>query len=290
MINATARDLITHLRFPFSLFLLPVFLFAWAHAGASLEQAWPLLLILHLLVYPSSNGFNSFMDRDEGSIGGIEQPTPVPTQMRWLSVMMDVAALLGCYLAYDFTTTCMLCAYILASRLYSHRSIRIKRLPIVGFIWVVIFQGAFVFALVLRAFDEITWQATTVVAAFICSSIIAASYPLTQIYQHHQDLKDGVKTFSWWLGIRGTMVWSICTFAVFNIAVLIYLWLSDRTLWLMVPLLVATAPAGMHLASWTQKVWRSPSEASYRMAMKMSVMGSVGLNLFFAFLLIYDRL
>ena len=69
------KSTIQLLRFPFSFFLLPVYLFAlsqvpsphWGHALL-------IFFILHLLVYPASNGYNSYMDRDESSIGGIKQP------------------------------------------------------------------------------------------------------------------------------------------------------------------------------------------------------------------------
>jgi 1,4-dihydroxy-2-naphthoate octaprenyltransferase len=75
MIKASTLQL---LRFPFSLFLAPVFFFAlsqvenihWLHCSL-------VFFILHLLVYPASNGYNSYMDRDETAIGGIAvlQPT-----------------------------------------------------------------------------------------------------------------------------------------------------------------------------------------------------------------------
>ena len=41
-----------------------------------------------------SNGYNSYMDRDTGSIGGLEKP-PLPSQsLFYLSIIMDILAIL----------------------------------------------------------------------------------------------------------------------------------------------------------------------------------------------------
>lgn len=66
-----------HLRIPFSFFLMPVFLFA---VSISPEPAlWRTVLVFfitHFLLYPASNGFNSYYDKDENSIGALEKPPP----------------------------------------------------------------------------------------------------------------------------------------------------------------------------------------------------------------------
>ena len=41
---------------------------------ADIANAALIFVILHILVYPASNGYNSYMDRDEGSIGGLKNP------------------------------------------------------------------------------------------------------------------------------------------------------------------------------------------------------------------------
>ena len=70
------RSTIQLLRFHFSFFLMPVYWFALSQVvRPNAGRALLIFLILHLLIYPSSNGFNSYMDRDEGSIGGLKSPT-----------------------------------------------------------------------------------------------------------------------------------------------------------------------------------------------------------------------
>ena len=72
------KDTVKHLRLPFSLYLMPVFLFALSQADSI---NWPAtllsFLILHVLIFPSSNGYNSYQDRDETSIGGLKYPPKV---------------------------------------------------------------------------------------------------------------------------------------------------------------------------------------------------------------------
>src|SRR5215211_5041322 len=81
------------LRFHFSVFLLPVYLFALSQVP---QIDWPgallVFIILHVLVYPSSNGYNSYMDRDTGPIGGVEKPLQPTGQLFHASVIMDVVA------------------------------------------------------------------------------------------------------------------------------------------------------------------------------------------------------
>ena len=47
-----------------------------------------------------------------------------------------------------------------------------------------------------------------VIAMMASSLLIGGFYPLTQIYQHEEDIKDGVKTISYKLGYRGTFIFT----------------------------------------------------------------------------------
>lgn len=72
------KNTVKHLRIPFSYHLMPVFLFALSQAlDVDLLNACIAFLILHLLIYPSSNGYNSYQDKDETSIGGLKNPPKV---------------------------------------------------------------------------------------------------------------------------------------------------------------------------------------------------------------------
>ena len=133
------------LRFHFSFFLLPIYLFALSQLP---QIHWSrtilLFFILHLLVYPSSNGYNSYMDKDETPIGGLAAPLQPTKQLFYVSIVMDIIAL-GVSLFISWITTLCILFYITASRIYSYRGIRLKKYPVLGFLTVFIFQGGLIF-------------------------------------------------------------------------------------------------------------------------------------------------
>lgn len=107
------------LRLPFSAFLLPVFLLAWSQAEAAPpERAVSLALIWHLLVYPASNGYNSWIDRDTEAIGGLAAPPPPPAQLPWVCGLLDLVAV-GWAFFLGREVGLGVLGFILASRAYS---------------------------------------------------------------------------------------------------------------------------------------------------------------------------
>ena len=140
------KSTIILLRIPFSLLLMPIFLLALSQALVINIQTtiWS-YIIIHLFIYPASNGYNSYIDRDENSIGGLEKP-PLPTkQLFYVTLFLDVIAIILSLVFVNIFFTSSLLLYILASRAYSSKQIRLKKYPIVGFLIVVIFQGGFTF-------------------------------------------------------------------------------------------------------------------------------------------------
>ncbi|HEV7382451.1 MAG TPA: UbiA family prenyltransferase, partial [Dyadobacter sp.] len=205
------RNTIKLLRFPFFFFLMPLFLFAVSQVKTiQFPQVIIAFLIIHFLVYPASNGYNSYVDRDEGSIGGLEKP-PMPTRsLFYLTGLMDVSAIVLAAAFINFPFALCLLIYIAASRAYSSRSIRLKKYPVAGFLTVAVFQGAFTFYMSYLAISgqELTLTQPHIYLLLGCSFQIAGAYPLTQIYQHEADLKDGVVTLSYRLGYRGTFIFT----------------------------------------------------------------------------------
>ena len=65
-----SNSTLKHLRITFSFNLLPIFLFAVAITPQSINWIETLVLFVcwHLLIYPASNGFNSYFDKDKESI------------------------------------------------------------------------------------------------------------------------------------------------------------------------------------------------------------------------------
>jgi 1,4-dihydroxy-2-naphthoate octaprenyltransferase len=273
------------LRFHFSLFLMPVYWFALSLCpNIQLNDALLIGFILHVLVYPASNGYNSYMDRDTGSIGGIEHPLPPSKQLYFVTLAMDLmAVLLSLWISTIFAIGILL--YILASRAYSYRGIRIKKYPIWGFLLVMILQGAVTFFLVLHGASadktmSIPWQGMAA-----ASLLIGSFYPLSQIYQHQQDREDGVTTISYLLGYRATFYFSALLFAAANLLLWILLSNQGKVSCFFI-LQLFLLPVTVYFLWWFFKVFRNIKAASYRNTLYMNIIASICCNAGFIFLLI----
>jgi 1,4-dihydroxy-2-naphthoate polyprenyltransferase len=283
-----SRSTIQLLRFQFSFFLMPVFWFALSQSvQPDPGRALLVFIILHLLIYPSSNGFNSFMDRDEGSIGGIKSPLPPTRQLLYMSLAMDsLALILSLFISIYFTLSAGI--YILASRAYSARSVRLKKYPLISYITVVICQGALVFFMVYHGSHRFLSLRVPVLGMISASLLIGGSYPLTQIYQHEADAKDGVNTISAKLGIRGTFIFCGIVYTIAFFVMSFYFMLSLELKEFLV-LTTCMFPILVYFIRWAKWVWRNPSLADFRHTMQMNLISSFFTNLaFFVVLLMHS--
>lgn len=273
------------LRFHFSFFLLPVYLFAVGQVPhIDIPDTLLIFVILHFLVYPSSNGYNSFMDRDEGSIGGIENPLPPTRQLFYVSVGMDIIALLMSYWISIYFFMGIL-AYILASRAYSYRGIRLKKYPWLGYFTVVFFQGAVTFFIVYHGCSSDKTLAVPIIPLVSASLLMGSFYPLTQIYQHAADLKDGVKTISYLLGIKGTFIFTAIVYCL-AMGSLAYYFRQTGHLRNFILLATLLLPVLVYFMRWAFIVWKDPSKADFKNTMRMNVLASCCSNAAFLTLLI----
>jgi 1,4-dihydroxy-2-naphthoate polyprenyltransferase len=281
------RSTIQLLRFHFSFFLLPVYLFAVSQVPhVQVTNAILVFFILHVLVYPASNGYNSYMDRDEGPIGGLKDPMQPTRQLFYVTIAMDIAAVL-LSLFIDIPFACGVLLYILASRAYSWRKIRLKQFPVIGFLTVFFFQGAFTFFI---SYHGVSGGATldSWIKPLIASLLIGALYPLTQVYQHEDDAKDGVITISMLVGKRGSFVFSA---ALFILSAFLF-WLLFRNNGqekIFYIYLLTTFPIVCYFLYWAIRVWKNENEANFRNSLLMSMVATVFTSIFFILLIILNH-
>jgi 1,4-dihydroxy-2-naphthoate octaprenyltransferase len=280
------KDTVKLLRFPFSIFLLPVSLFSFFYIHPAINHQFILVIaIWHLLVFPSSNGYNSYNDRDEGPIGGLSSP-PKPTKLLLqLSTIMDSAAI-ALSLLINVYFTLFVAGYIIASRLYSNRSIRLKKFPVIGFLVVFVFQGAWIFCANIFALSSTNLfsNQSVLFSAIASSFFIATIYPLTQIYQHESDATDGVKTLSMLLGIRGTFLFSAIMFGIANAFVYLSFHKNEiNNFWLFNIIML---PSTVYFLSWAFRSFKNVAQVNFKNTMIMLVMSSLLNNLFFVILLL----
>jgi len=282
------RSTIQLLRFHFSFFLLPVYLFALSQLPViNWVKAVLIFFILHLLVYPSSNGYNSYMDKDETPIGGLVAPLQPTRQLFYVSLCMDgLAIVASLFISAAFTLGILL--YILASRAYSFRGIRLKRFPIAGFLTVFIFQGAVVFFISYHGAAVQQTLHVPLLSCIIASLLIGALYPLTQIYQHEEDRKDGVITISYRLGKRGTFVFSMLLFLAAT-GLLYWSFYEQEHIRQFYLFMVMLLPVVLFFLFWMRKVWAAPEAANFKNSLCMNMLSTLCTTAFFITLIILNH-
>ena len=276
------------LRLPFSIFLSPIYFFALSQVpGIDWARAILIFFILHFVVYPASNGYNSYMDRDTGSIGGLQKPPPPSRQLYITTIVLDVAAILFGFLITPLFGLLMP-LYIGASKAYSYRGIRLKQYPVIGYLTVIIFQGAFTFWLVYYGSQRIPelsfpWEGMT-----ICALLIGGFYPLTQIYQHQQDFEDGVVTISYKLGYTGTFIFcAVLYFFAWLFMAQFFITTNRGNEFLLVSIFFV--PIVVYFIKWFLAVKKDSREANFKNTMQMNWLAATCTNLAFIILLIANQ-
>ena len=174
------------------------------------QQLGPALLALGVWVIFLNGGtlaINSVFDKDEGDIGYLNAPPPLPRYLLPVSVALLVAGqLLALLLPLGFQIAYAICFVL--SVLYSVPPFRFK--AVAGVDWVINMWG----------FGTLTpyaaWAATgrplelghgLVLLAFC--PLFAGLYPLTQLYQVDEDRRRGDRTLALILGMRASLVVAI---------------------------------------------------------------------------------
>lgn len=291
-----------HLRLPFSQYLLPVCLFALTLPPTVTNWGRTLwiLFVIHALMYPAANTYNSYYDRDEGSVNGLETPPPVDRTLFWVSLGLEALAFIGGALVNGQFVLFIL-IYGGFMKAYSHPAIRIKKRPIASWLLISTFQGGFVFLMTYLVVQDLNlwtvfrpapdqgaqvvsgyWTGGIPLGTFISFLNILALYPVTQVYQHAEDASRGDLTISRLMGVRGTFVnaW-VCLLA--SAVSFFAFYRGGWPFWLMAALLL---PGLTYLAWLTAQIWQNPAAATYRAAMWMTRLTGWGMNVFFGVLLV----
>ena len=277
------------LRFHFSFFLMPVYWFALSQTDTiNKAHAVLIFIILHLLVYPASNGYNSYMDRDTESVGGIKNPMQPTKQLFYFTLLLDgIAIALSFLISLYFVLGIV--AYILASRAYSYRGIRLKQYPVIGYSTVIFFQGAVTFFLVMHGCSSNKTLAVPLYAMIASSLLIGGFYPLTQIYQHQQDKEDGVTTLSLLLGYKGTFIFTaiIYLFAISTLAYQLISTLQQNSFFI---IQIFFIPVLVYFFWWFRQVTLKHTAANFVNTMRMTILASVCTNAAFITLFLIEKL
>jgi 4-hydroxybenzoate polyprenyltransferase len=284
----SVKDILLHLRFPFSFFLMPIF---WLALSQQNEGDWWLNLlifvILHLLVYPASNAYNSYFDKDETSIGGLKNPPKVDRSLWKTANYFDALAILFSFFLVNRFFGILVILYIFVSRMYSWPGVRLKKYAFLSWAIVGLFQGALVYIMVYLGGQNLNWEnlptffdstnGSAYLGALMSSTILWAIYPITQVYQHDSDKKNGDITASIKLGIYGTFLAASLFFSIsLGIA---FLFLPFN---FFLRFLFFSLPISIFLGLWILKIRKNKNEVNFKNTMILNTLSSILLNLCFA--------
>jgi 4-hydroxybenzoate polyprenyltransferase len=281
------KSTLLHLRIPFSYFLFPAYLFA---LGISPNLSGNNLLwsfvIIHFLLYPASNAYNSYFDKDEKSIALLKNPPPVTRGLYYVSLLLDVAAIVLALIYINKEFAIFVFIYGLISKAYSHPSIRLKKYPIMGWLVVVVFQGFFTLLMCYEGINalpiETLIRSEVMIPGALTTLLLCGSYPLTQVYQHEEDKLHGDTTMSMLLGVKGTFYFALFFFAVSAAAFVFYFQYFHTAQWAVIFLLML-APVAIYFAIWFGLVLKDARNASYRFVMWQNFIAATCLNGFFIY-------
>jgi 4-hydroxybenzoate polyprenyltransferase len=209
-----------------------------AASGERLGEAVRALVIWVVFLNGGTLAINSVFDKDEGDIGYLNSPPPLPRYLLHFSVaLLAGGQLLAFTLPAGFRLAYAICFAM--SILYSVPPFRFK--AVAGVDWVINMWG----------FGTLTpyaaWAATgrpldlghgLVLLAFC--PLFAGLYPLTQLYQFEEDRRRGDRTLALIVGMRAGLVIALaCTLLAFGLLG-----------WAAVVLRVTLVALALPLAAW----------------------------------------
>lgn len=247
-------------------------------------------IALHFFLYPASNGYNSYFDKDEKSIGGLEKPPAVDKELYSVSLLFDAIALLMGF-AVNWRFSVMMFIYGLVSKAYSHPLIRLKKYAIPSLLAAAIFQGGFTYLMVFQAIHKLTFYALMqdyiLLPALLSTIMILGFYPLTQVYQHEEDSKRGDHTFSLWLGVRGTFIFSGIVFLLAD-ADFYYYYDQYYNINRFLLFNIFMLPLFVYFIMWFARVIKNEEYANFKATMMLNRIASISLICFFTLSAILD--
>jgi len=237
------------------------FVLAVGLRGAGSGEQWGHAILALVIWVVFLNGgtlaINSVFDKDEGDIGYLNAPPPLPRYLLHFSlVLLCGGQALAFLLPVGFRVAYAICFVL--SILYSVPPFRFK--AVAGVDWVINMWG----------FGTLTpyaaWAATgrpldtghgLVLLAFC--PLFAGLYPLTQLYQFDEDRRRGDRTLALILGMRASlMVATLSTLLAFGLLAwaMVLLHVGAKGFTLLLPLvlwLAVLVPWLMDFARWSPK-------------------------------------
>lgn len=150
---------------------------------------------VHLLLFGGATAYNSYWDKDEGPIGGLQNPPPMEEWMWPAAVLLQ---LIGLMLAIPQGSIYVgiFALSMLLFWLYSTPLARWKSRPIKSLVAIGMSTGFNSVLLGYLAAGQASLDFFILIAALGVALMLLSLYPISQIYQQEEDLRRGDQTFA----------------------------------------------------------------------------------------------
>lgn len=281
MPRAPLWDCLVHLRLNFQLMLAPIFLWGALLARGVLDGRLLLAFALvHLCLYGGVTAYNSVFDRDEGPVGGLKRPPPVPSLLLPFSLAVLLVGALAAF-AVGAAFGLVYIAGLLLGLGYSHPRTRWKARPWASLLVVAFGQGVLGCLTGYLAAGGRLEEAGTrrvVEGVAVATLFTTCLYPLTQVYQIEEDRARGDRTFAVAFGPAACFGVSTGGAALAGLLLLAWGW---RTLSPAEALFAAASALGAagYLAAWSRRYRPEEVERNYARVMAIGYATALALGL-----------
>ncbi|MDZ7657841.1 UbiA family prenyltransferase [Fodinibius sp.] len=204
---------ILHLRWHYQLFILSGGFLLGGFLSADLDVQSFLLQFanVHLLLFGGATAYNSFWDKDEGPIGGLQNPPEMQSWM-WAASLILQGIGLGIAVAQGFLFSGIYLISIFFFWLYSTPLARWKNHPHKSLVAIGVSTGFNSVLLGYLAAGNSGLDISVWIAAVGVTLMLLSLYPISQIYQVEEDRKRGDHTFALQYGKKGVTQFFISAF------------------------------------------------------------------------------
>lgn len=219
---------VVHLRWHYQLFILSGGFLLGGFLSADLEIKSFLIQFgnVHLLLFGGATAYNSYWDKDEGPIGGLQNPPKMQSWMWGGSLILQ-----GIGLSVAFAQGLLYSGIYVLSMLffwlYSTPLARWKSHPVKSLIAIGISTGFNSVLLgYLAAGNDVVGMPVWLASAGVTLMLLSL-YPISQIYQIEEDRSRGDYTFAVQFGKKGVTQFFISAFLIGLILVSLAIGVSD---------------------------------------------------------------
>lgn len=194
---------LVHLRLHYQFFILSgAFLAGSVFAGGPHASFAVQFLAVHVLLFGGVTVYNSYWDRDEGPIGGLEKPPPLAPWTLPASWLLQILGL-GLSLLASPASPWVYLASMLFFWMYSRPGIRWKGRPLLSLVAIGASTGICGFLLGYLHGGAADFRPPVLAASAGVALVILSLFPLSQVYQVDEDVSRSDLTFTARFGLEG---------------------------------------------------------------------------------------